>query len=183
MTEPFDPKKSYLSIKAHEGILAFAGFLIGSADSDVRKEGVLKIASLEKVFGGGYLTLTFLVDTEHQAPLRERLDRMFEALTDRALRDHAGSNVERIHRVSLDALAHLEGWYIQEINVHFRKLKDNEKTLVENHLIPAMEKILPLRFQPVEWWPIAQAGDTDPAMSQDTFQSDFLKGFFRRWLK
>ena len=48
MIKPFDEKQSYLSIKAHEGMIAFVGFLIEIAEGEDKKEGILKISSFEK---------------------------------------------------------------------------------------------------------------------------------------
>ena len=48
MIKPFDEKKSYLSIKAHEGMIAFAGFLIEVVEGEAKKEGILKISSFKK---------------------------------------------------------------------------------------------------------------------------------------
>jgi hypothetical protein len=36
MIKPFDERKSYLSIKAHEGMIAFAGFLIEIVEGEAR---------------------------------------------------------------------------------------------------------------------------------------------------
>ena len=182
VTEPFDPKKSYLSIKTHEGIIAFAGFLFHLEENGPEKEGILKISSFHKAYGGGYLTLTFIVDTGDNPALRDQLDPWFNRLTESALREHIGQQLERINKVSLDALAHVENWYIEEINLYFRSVEGEEKTLIEQCLIPAIQNILPCTFHPVEWWPAAQAGKAETDLP-DSSSSDFLKGLFRRWFK
>jgi hypothetical protein len=183
MTEPFDPKKSYLSVKASEGIIAFVGFKIHTREDAPVKEGVLKIAADYKAYGGGSLTLTFIVDTEDDEALKNQLGQMFGVITENVLRKNIGSNLDRLNKVSLDTLAHIESWYVQEISAHFRVLKGEEKTVVEQSLLPALEKILPFSFLPVEWWP---ALHTDAASAQalpGAADSSFLKGFFQKLFK
>ena len=183
MTEAFDPKKSYLSIKTHEGIIAFTGFLFHLEETGSEKEGILKIASFHKAYGGWSLTLTFIVDTGDDSAFKDQLDPWFNQLTEGALREHIGQQLERINKVSLDALAHVEDWYIVEINLHFRSLKGEEKVLVEQELIPALQNILPCTFRPVEWWPAARERQENAAEEglPDLLTADFLKGLFRRW--
>ena len=183
MTEPFDPKKSYLSIKAHEGIIAFVGFQIRFTEKAPLKEGVLKIASEYKAYGGGSLTLTFIVDTKDDSQLKQQLDQMFKGLTEKSLRENIGSNMNRLSKVSLDMLADVEDWYIQEISVHFRILKGEEKPVVEQSVLPALEKVLPVTFQPVEWWPIHRTTETPASELPEVVSSSFLKGFFKRLFK
>ena len=183
MTEPFDPKKSYLSVKANEGIIAFVGFKIHTEEEAPEKEGVLKIASDYKAYGGGSLTLTFIVDTEDDDTLKSQLDRMFKAITESSLKKNIGSNMERLHKVSLDTLAHLESWYVQELSAHFRVLKDEEKPVVEQSLLPALEKVLPFSFRPVEWWPTLNTGATPGREPSAAEKASFLKGFFQKLFK
>ena len=183
MTEPFDPKKSYLSVKANEGIIAFVGFKIHTQEDAPVKEGVLKIASDYKAYGGGSLTLTFIVDTGDNEALKNQLELMFRAITDSSLRKNIGSNMDRLNKVSLDTLAQIENWYVEEISVHFRVLKDEEKPVVEQSLLPALEKVLPFTFHPVEWWPAQLAGATSAQELPDAVDSSFLKGFFKKLFK
>ena len=81
--------------------------------------------------------------------------------------------------LALDLLEEIKGWYVEEINVHFRAIAGNEKTLVENLLIPALEKILPCKFDAVEWWPEGKAPETPRA--KDVEEQASLRGLFRRW--
>ena len=148
--KPFDEKQSYLSIKAHEGMIAFVGFLIEIAEGEDKKEGILKISSSEKAYGGGYLTLTFIIDTEVLPAVRERLDQRFAHLTKSALEPFFGKLLVRINKVKLDEVLHVDNWYVEEINVHLTVLKGEEKQIVEQRLLPAFEKLLPCSFQPVQ---------------------------------
>ncbi len=180
MTEPFDPKKSYLSIKAHEGIIAFVGFQFRLSENDSLKEGILKIASDYKAYGGGSLTLTFIVDTRNDKDLKNRLGQMFKGIAETSLRENIGSNMNRLNKVSLDTIADIEDWYVEEISVHFRILKGEEKPVVEQSLLPALEKLLPLTFHPVEWWPAGQKTATPASELPDAVSSSFLKGLMKK---
>ena len=44
MTQEFDPKKSYLSVKAHEKMIAYVGFKIQNGKDGRNQEGVIKIS-------------------------------------------------------------------------------------------------------------------------------------------
>ena len=64
MAGEYDPRKSYLSLKAHENMLAFVGFRFQAGQA--REEGVIKLSCFQKPYGGGYLTLTIIVDTAYR---------------------------------------------------------------------------------------------------------------------
>ena len=183
MTEPFDEKKSYLSIKAHEGMIAFVSFLIKVEGDRDPKEGILKIASSKKPYGGGYLTLTFMVDTADDPSFKDRLERHFERLKESALYEHIGGNLEGINKVSLDTVAKIEDLHIEEINVHLRTCRGGEKTEVEQSLLPAIEKVLPCKFQPVEWWPLDKVKRAASSEGDwvDQVSSGSIKALFRKW--
>ena len=185
MIKPFDEKKSYLSIKAREGMIAFVGFLIEIVEGEARKEGVLKISSFKKAYGGGYLTLTFIVDTEDLPAIREHLDSHFTNLTQRALEPFIGKSLERINKVQLDEVLHVHNWYVEEINVHLTALQDEEKQIVEHCLLPAFEKILSCTFMPAEWWPMEsrEAEDSSGSAGADKLNPDSIKGIFQKWFK
>ena len=185
MIKPFDEKKSYLSIKAHEGMIAFVGFLLEVVEGESKKEGILKISSSEKAYGGGYLTLTFIVDTEKLPAVKAHLDRHFASLTASALEPFVGKTLERINKVQLDEVLHVQDWYVEEINVHLTALKGEEKSIVEKSLIPAFEKILPCSFQPVEWWPMESretVESSEPGLI-DALTPESIKSIYQRWFK
>jgi hypothetical protein len=185
MIKPFDEKKSYLSIKAHEGMIAFAGFLIEVIDGEAKKEGILKISSSKKAYGGGYLTLTFIVDTEVLPDVKEHLDRHFANLTASALEPFVGKTLERINKIQLGEVLNVQDWYVEEINVHLTALKGEGKAIVEKSLIPAFEKILPCSFHPVEWWPMENRDSAEPSEQGllETLAPESIKGIFQRWFK
>ncbi len=92
-----------------------------------------------------------------------------------------GKNFERIVKVDLDVLDEIKGWYIEEINVYFRTLAEREKVLIEEKLLPALECILPFKFETVEWWPAGKG--TEPPAGKEIAEQKSVKGFFRKWFR
>jgi hypothetical protein len=179
MTREFDPKKSYLAVKANEKMLAYVGFNIRLEGNRERKEGVVKISSFERAYGGGYLTLTFIVDKGQDATLIGQLEQLCANITEKALEPLLGKEFERMVRVDLDLLEETKSWYVEEINVYFRSIAGREKTLVESFLIPALEKILPCKFETVEWWP--EGKDAEALRAKDVSDNMSLRGLFKKW--
>jgi len=176
MTSEYDPRKSYLSLKAHENMLAFVGFRFQDGQD---QEGVIKISSFLKPYGGGYLTLTIIVDTGNREELTVQLNSLFERLNSEDLALSLGPEYERIVKVSLDSLTRVQGWYVKEINLHFRSLTDRVNVLVEEQLIPALGKQLPFSFDAVQWWPAGKAAAASDSIPQEEPAS--LKKMFRKW--
>lgn len=179
MTQEFDPRKSYLTIKASERMIAYVGFEIELADTGKSKEGVVKISSLRRPYGGGYLTLTFMVDKGQDTHLDSQLGKLFDNITEASLRNQLGKEFERMVRVDLDVLEETKGWSIEEINVYFRAIANREKVLVEGKLLPALECMLPCKFRTVEWWPAGRKSESPN--DEDTEESPSLKGLFKKW--
>jgi len=178
MTREFDPKKSYLAVKANEKMIAYVGFGIRLEDGE-KKEGVVKISSFQRAYGGGYLTLTFIVDRGPDEKLSNQLAQVYANLTEDSLKPLLGKQFERMVKVDLDLLEEVKGWHVEEINVYFRTIAGQEKTLVEGKMIPALEKILPCKFDAVEWWPEGKASETPGA--KDVEENISLRGLFKKW--
>jgi hypothetical protein len=179
MTREFDPKKSYLTIKAHEKMIAYASFLIRLEDYDADKEGVIKISKFQRPYGGGQLTLTFIINTDGDVKLKADLNTIFKNLTDESMRPFLGRSFEKVVKVSLDSLAQIKDWYVEEINVHFRSWEERENVLVEGKLIPALQSVLSFSFDPVEWWPEYMAPQS--LISKEIEKQKSLKSIFKRW--
>ena len=92
MTQEFDPRKSYLAVKANEKMIAYAGFVVVFDEGDKRKEGVVKISSFHRPYGGGYLTLTFIVDKGQDDELKTQLEQLCNKITEDSLRPMMGRN-------------------------------------------------------------------------------------------
>ena len=179
MTQEFDPRKSYLAVKASEKMIAYVGFDIQLEEGGKSKEGVVKISSLHRPYGGGYLTLTFMIDKGQDDALKAHLDRLCAKITEGSLRSQLGGDFERMVKVDLDMLEETKGWYIEEINVYFRTITDREKVLVEEKLLPALECILPCKFEPVEWWP--ERRRIEPPDGNEIEDHVSLRGLFKKW--
>jgi hypothetical protein len=179
MTTEFDPKKSYLTLKAHEKMIAYASFRFRHDGQDAGREGVIKISSFHRPYGGGHLTLTFIVDTEDDEDLRHRLRDIFEKVTDESLRPELGNSFEKVVKVSLDTLAHMQNWYVQEIGIHFRTFEERANVLIEERLIPALESVLHFDFETMEWWPENQA--QRPLSHKEIAEHPSVKQLFKKW--
>ena len=179
MTEEFDPKKSYLTIKSHEKMIAYVSFSMRLEDDDVDKEGVIKISKFQSPYGGGQLTLTFIINTDGDDKLKASLNNIFSHLTDESMRPNLGRNFEKVIKVSLDSLALIKDWYVEEISIHFRSLEERENVLVEGKLIPALQSVLPFSFDPVEWWPENMAPQS--LISREIEKQKSVKSIFKKW--
>jgi hypothetical protein len=179
MTQEFDPKRSYLTVKANEKMIAFVGFVIRLDESHDCIEGVVKISSFHRPYGGGYLTLTFMVDKGIDKTLENQLERVWNSLTEKSLRPYLGKTFERLVKVSLDSLKEVKGWYIEDINVYFRSIQGREKILIEEKLIPALEKNLPCTFKNIEWWPEGRQSADFSADEVETHNS--LWELIKKW--
>ncbi|UCE51575.1 MAG: hypothetical protein JSV31_20255 [Desulfobacterales bacterium] len=179
MTKEFDPKRSYLSIKAHEKMTAFVSFLLQRENHDISKDGVIKISTFHRPYGGGHLTLTFIIDTEGDESLKYKLNEIFKTLTDESIRPKLGKSFEKIVKVSLDSLAHIRDWYVEEVNIYFRSLEERENVLIEKKLIPALESILPFSFDAVDWWPENLAPRS--LIGHEIAKHSSLKSLFKKW--
>ncbi len=181
MTQEFDPRKSYLAVKAHEKMIAYVAFKVGNGREDPNQEGVIKISSFQRPYGGGYFTLTFIVDTNGDKDLKETLKARFDRLTEASLKPHLGKDMQKIVKVSLDSLEKIPEWYVEEVSVHFSKIDERENVLIEDKLIPALASSLSFAFDPVQWWP-ADKPVKEPEEASWMEQLS-LKALFRKWFK
>jgi len=179
MTQEFDARKSYLAVKASERMVAFVGFVIPLEEDGKTKEGVVKISSFHRPYGGGYLTLTFIVDRGQDEAFIDKHQRLCDNLTEDTLRPLLEKGFERMVKVDLDLLERSEGWHIEEISVYFRTVGGREKVLIENQLFPAIEKLLPCKFDSVEWWP--EGRKTQTPEEEEIEEHISLRGLFRKW--
>lgn len=179
MTQEFDARTSYLTVKASEKMVAFVGFKTPLEENGKTKEGVVKISSFHRPYGGGYLTLTFIVDKGQDETLIDKHQRLCDNLTEAALRPLLEKGFERMVKVDLDKLEKSKGWYLEEINVYFSKVQGREKALIEQQLFPAIEKLLPCKFDQVEWWPEGRTIQTPESGEIEGHIS--LRGLFKKW--
>lgn len=181
MTQEFDPKTSYLAVKAHEKMIAYVGFGTPLGAEGQPKEGVIKISSFHRPYGGGYITLTFIVDTQNNKELKAHLKQRFDKLNEDSLRPYLGKDMEKTVRVSLDSLEEIPEWYIEEVSIHFKNMEERDDVLIDEKLIPALKSCLSFSFDPVEWWP----ADKPVAMPKDAskMKQMSIKKLFHKWFK
>jgi len=181
MTQEFDPKKSYLSLKAHEKMIAYVGFQVRLGDKGAKKEGVIKISSFQRPYGGGYITLTFIVDTEVNGELKDHLKQIFDKLTQESLESFLGKEMQKLVKVSLDSLEEIPEWYIEELSIHFDRFSERLDVLIEERLLPALASNLAFAFDPVQWWPADKPAEGPREAS--LLENISLKTLFRKWFK
>lgn len=181
MTQEFDPKKSYLTVKAHEKMIAYVGFKVEDGQGDTDQDGVVKISSFQRPYGGGYYTLTFIVDTNDDQDLKKTLKKRFDSLNEASLKPYLGKNMQKVVKVSLDSLEKIPEWYVEEVSVHLSKMEERANVLIEEKLMPALASSLSFSFEPVQWWP-ADKPVRDP--EEMSFMDQLsLKALFKRWFR
>jgi hypothetical protein len=147
----YDLSKITRSLKTDEKVIGFTGFSI-DLDNQPAKEGLLKISSYSRPDWSGYLTLTFIMETEGDTRILDDLSRHFSSINESTFRPHFKEEFETIFRCPIDTLSKSPVWYFEEINIYFKALRGRERRMIDQHLIPALKKLLPFHFNPVEWW-------------------------------
>ena len=181
MTHEFDPRKSYLTVKAHEKMIAYVGFKVGNGQQGPDREGVIKISSFQRPYGGGNYTLTFIVDTNNDTDLKEQLKTRFDNLSEATLTPYLGKDLQKLVKVSLDSLEKIPEWYVEEISVHLSQINERDNVFIEDKLIPALASSLSFVFDPVQWWPTDKP--VKDAAEVSWMEQLSLKALFRRWFK
>ncbi len=172
------------SLKTNENVIAFTGFSIDHVNQP-GNEGVLKISSFSRPDGSGYLTLTFIMDTVADSRIQDDLTRHFSSINENTLRPHFKDAFETVFQCPMDALSKSPAWYFEEINIYFKILMGRERRIIEQHLLPALEKMLPLHFDTLEWWdqhPRKSDAVTSSAI-KNTVEAGSLKSALMKWLR
>lgn len=157
----FDAMAALKAVKSREGMIAFAGFTL-PVEKGPPVEGLLKISEKDRVYRGEELVLTFVIDAETGPTFSDQIQQRFLSITETTLRDVFGNALERFTPLCLGCVDSIENWFVFELQIVFRRKIDQKKTLVEQDLIPLMERQLPCRFQPVEWWPQTDRSPSTP---------------------
>jgi hypothetical protein len=155
MKNSIDAKRTLVLLKGDERMVAFAGFRLGAA------EGVMKVASFVRG-DGGYLTLTFLIDTQGDSDVRDKLAATFRPLAEGVLQRQLEKDVTMVVSVPLDVLGDVSDYFIEELNIYIRGLEGRERRLLERQILPLVEAVTHATFAPLEWMP--EQG-TEPATS------------------
>lgn len=180
-TKAFDPKASYAAVKAREGMIAFVGFSLPFDDREEPREGFMKISAGKRAYRGDMLTLTLMMDTEGDTTLKTEIQKRFGKITFDSVKARIGSDLENLSKISLDHLGEIEEWYIEEIRIGFKTADKQQKTLIEQDVIPALEDLLPSRFSPVEWWPSDEDKQNGPIPKWSSSGFGPFISFFKGW--
>ena len=152
MADVYDIKQMDIALKAGEGMIAYAGFSIQDAPEAGPRDGILKISAFQRHDGSGYLTLTFLVDTEGNSDVRDILETTFNTVTEAHLRTALGSNLEMLIKNVLHGSVQSEPWCLMEFSIYLKELEGNEQTLLEKKILPCLAPVLGCTFGTLEWW-------------------------------
>jgi hypothetical protein len=180
----YDISKITRSLKTDEKVIAFTGFSIDHGNPP-GNEGVLKISAYSRPDWSGYLTLTFIMDTEADPRIQEDLTRHFSGINESTLRPHFQEDFETVFQCPIEAPSKSPARYFEEINIYFKMLKGRERRIIEQHLIPALEKMLPFHFEPLEWWdPQPRKTEAVPSSAgKNTIAAGSLKSALMKWLR
>lgn len=181
MSDVLDLKQAVLDLKADERMIAFTGLTASFPEKGLEFPGVLKVAACTRGDGGGYLTLTFVVDVGEDPSLSGRLAQRLGALTAEALEPYTGAELEMMVAAPLGSLASVGQWCLQEYSFYFHKLRGRERRLLEDLLLPAIRSLLGISFQTTEWMPETPPHAETAPEETGTHSGAFLAAAFRRW--
>jgi hypothetical protein len=142
-----DLRKELQRAKARPDMFAFAGFAIAPPGTAPRR-GVLTVTRKRRPDGSGQLKCSFMVDVE--GGVDEAVSDIFKRLATQVL-DPLGQDFEYAlplaRRELRDSL-----WFVQEADFSFKDIERRGRDFLANRLLPALQRALPLSFDPVEWW-------------------------------
>lgn len=148
----FDVESHLRQTRAGETLFAFAGLIVfpDSDDPECECSGMFKVTRVLFADGSGKLCCHFILDLEKKT-LREKVGRLFQDLSNRALEMHLGQDFEYLSPVeSLELDDSL--WYGLTLTFSFKTMQNCSGNFVSNRIIPALEQRLPMRFQEVQLW-------------------------------
>lgn len=154
MEESYDLMGAVLTSKANEHMIGFAGFV---KSGTVPLGGVVKVSAFHRADSSGYLTLTFIIDRD--PGVSDSALRRLGKLDPNALQTRLGSNFEMLIDLPLNEFSEASPFLIEEMDVYFRHLQGQEKSLIENSVFPAFSELLGLQFEPLQSW---QAEEESP---------------------
>lgn len=150
MSQVIDINKEFIKAKAKETIIGYAGFVFKLPPDSQTIEGNLVISSLKRPDGSGYLSVTFMLDAEHDTAAPTTISRMFAHFK----RGNPFADLGRQFQMMIDTDIDLEkssNWFMNSFTFYVDHLGNIKRHHVESQLIPAFQAGLPITFQPVEW--------------------------------
>lgn len=162
--EIIDLKRQLRELKAHEQLSGFAGFTLDLGLGAPAKEGVLKIAEFVRPDASGYITLTLQTDADPEVEKRAALAAILERFTlFAAAADETNGQVRfgqgfQYLMVVSEGAAEGDTWVVVEFDMYYRKLAGRVRSLIEQSILPGLAAVLPVTFEPVNWWDAPPTG-------------------------
>jgi hypothetical protein len=156
-----DLKRQLREIKAHEKLAGFTGFRLDLGDGGPGKDGVLKIAEFLRPDGSGYITLTFQTDPDPEPARRGALVAVFDRFSLFAQAADAATGAKRFGlgfeyvMVVSEGLVDGDVWFVVDCDLYYQKLAGRLRPLVEQAILPGLAGVMPVVFEPVNWWEAA----------------------------
>lgn len=160
-SDVIDLKRQLRELKAHEKLSGFTGFSLDLGLGGPAKEGVLKIAEFIRPDTSGYITLTLQTDADPEPKKRaalvavlDRFGRFAGAADAVSGKARFGEGFQYIMIVS-EGLAEGDAWFVAEFDVYYERLAGRVRSLVEDAVLPGLSAVMPITFEPVDWWDAA----------------------------
>lgn len=182
MTEVIDLRQDFITAKSKENVVAFAGFRLTTPQADQQRDGLLAVSSRRRNDGSGYITLTFMIDTENDPAANQLIVQTFKKLEKKDLNVRLGQDFETMIETSVD-FDQNENWFMDSFSFYFDHVGKIKRYHVEGKLVPTFEALLPVKIDSVEWLPddvsVPAPGDSEIASEEGVsgFRR-FLKGLF-----
>lgn len=163
-----DLKRQLRELKAHEHLSGFTGFRLDLGLDGPAKDGVLKIAEFVRPDGSGYVTLTFQTDPDPEPERREALAGVFARFHRFAATADATTGPARFGQgfqymmVVSEGLSDGDAWFVVEFDLYYQSLAGRVRSLMEEAVLPGLAGVLPMTFEPVNWW------ESDPGKAPGT---------------
>ena len=179
MNEVIDLTQEFITAKAKESVVAFAGFRFNFAASGQHRDGLLALSSRRRKDGTGYITLTFMIDAEGDPTAHQLIASAFRDLKKNRIESCLGCEFQNMIETDIDFQRN-RNWFMDSFTFYFDRLKDIKKYHVEEKLVPAFENFLPLKIDPVEWLP---ENASVPFADKQKIAGETTVGGFRRFLQ
>jgi len=156
--DSIDLQRQLRELRAHEKLSGFTGFRLDLGLGGPAKEGVLKIAEFIRPDASGYITLTLQADPDPEPEKRAALAAVFERFARFAAaadavsgRARFGEGFQYIMIVS-EGLTEGDVWFVVEFDIYYQGLAGRIRPLVEDAVLPGLAAVMPIVFEPVNWW-------------------------------
>ncbi|MDY0042995.1 MAG: hypothetical protein RBS57_22000 [Desulforhabdus sp.] len=152
MTEVIDLRQDFITAKSKEKVVAFAGFRLTAPQIDRQRDGLIAVSSRRRSDGSGYITLTFMIDTENDGEANQAIVKSFKGLRKEDLNVRLGEDFGTMIETSVD-FDRNENWFMDSFTFYFDHVDKIKRYHIEGKLVPTFEALLPAKIDSVEWLP------------------------------